>query len=63
MSTTPSTNQQTVASPFPDLVDESLDEAAFLWRRWEGARKVDGNTIYFIIAEPVAEATPAVLSA
>jgi len=36
MLTTPPTNQQTVASPFPDLVDESLDEAAFLWRRWEG---------------------------
>lgn len=23
------------AAPFPDLVDESLDEATFLWRRWE----------------------------
>src|SRR2546422_9118671 len=23
------------AEPFHDLVDESLDEAAFLWRRWE----------------------------
>jgi uncharacterized protein (TIGR02270 family) len=35
MLTTPPTNQQTVADPFPDLVDESLDEATFLWRRWE----------------------------
>jgi uncharacterized protein (TIGR02270 family) len=24
------------AEPFQDLIDESLDEAAFLWRRWEG---------------------------
>lgn len=24
------------AAPFPDLVEESLDEATFLWRRWEG---------------------------
>lgn len=24
------------AEPFADLVDESLDEATFLWRRWEG---------------------------
>ena len=23
------------AEPFPDLVDESFEEAAFLWRRWE----------------------------
>jgi uncharacterized protein (TIGR02270 family) len=35
MLTTTPTNPQTVAEPFPDLVDESLDEAAFLWRRWE----------------------------
>jgi uncharacterized protein (TIGR02270 family) len=35
MLTTTSANPQTVAEPFPDLVDESLDEAAFLWRRWE----------------------------
>jgi uncharacterized protein (TIGR02270 family) len=27
--------QQTAAEPFRDLVDESFDEAAFLWRRWE----------------------------
>lgn len=36
MLTTPPTNLQIVAYPFPDLVDESLDEATFLWRRWEG---------------------------
>src|SRR5882724_6921993 len=24
------------AAPFQDLVDESLDEATFLWHRWEG---------------------------
>jgi uncharacterized protein (TIGR02270 family) len=24
-----------VAEPFPDLIEESFDEAAFLWRRWE----------------------------
>jgi uncharacterized protein (TIGR02270 family) len=35
MSTTTSADPQTVTEPFPDLVDESLDEAAFLWRRWE----------------------------
>jgi uncharacterized protein (TIGR02270 family) len=35
MLTTTPANPQTVAEPFPDLVDESLDEAAFLWRRWE----------------------------
>ena len=35
MLTTTSANPQTVAEPFPDLVEESLDEAAFLWRRWE----------------------------
>ena len=35
MLTTTSANPQTVAEPFSDLVDESLDEAAFLWRRWE----------------------------
>ena len=27
---------QSAATPFRDLVDESFDEAAFLWRRWEG---------------------------
>ena len=27
---------QKAAEPFRDLVDESFDEAAFLWRRWEG---------------------------
>jgi uncharacterized protein (TIGR02270 family) len=26
---------QSAATPFRDLVDESFDEAAFLWRRWE----------------------------
>src|SRR6267142_499119 len=26
---------QSAAQPFRDLVDESLDEATFLWRRWE----------------------------
>ena len=26
---------QNAAAPFRDLVDESFDEAAFLWRRWE----------------------------
>jgi uncharacterized protein (TIGR02270 family) len=26
---------QRAAAPFRDLVDESFDEAAFLWRRWE----------------------------
>src|SRR5688572_5122882 len=36
MLTTPPTKRQTVVHPYPDLVDESLDEAAFLWRRWEG---------------------------
>ena len=35
MLTTTPAKPQTVAEPFPDLVDESLDEAAFLWRRWE----------------------------
>ena len=35
MLTTTPANPQTVAEPFSDLVDESLDEAAFLWRRWE----------------------------
>jgi uncharacterized protein (TIGR02270 family) len=27
---------QRAAEPYHDLVDESFDEAAFLWRRWEG---------------------------
>src|SRR5690348_13244045 len=27
---------RTTAEPFWDLVEESLDEAAFLWKRWEG---------------------------
>jgi uncharacterized protein (TIGR02270 family) len=36
MLTTPPTKLQTVVHPYPDLVDECLDEAAFLWRRWEG---------------------------
>ena len=34
---------------------DSLVERAggrVVWRRWEGARKVDGNTIYFLFAEP-----------
>ena len=35
MLTTTPANPQTVAEPFPDLIDESFDEAAFLWRRWE----------------------------
>lgn len=35
MLSTPSTPSQTVAAPFQDLVEESFDEAAFLWRRWE----------------------------
>ena len=35
MLTTTPANPQTVAEPFPDLIEESLDEAAFLWRRWE----------------------------
>ena len=26
---------QAATEPFRDLVDESFDEAAFLWRRWE----------------------------
>jgi SAM-dependent methyltransferase len=35
-------------------IDRMIDRAGgrVLWRRWEGARKVDGNTIYFLIAEP-----------
>ena len=32
---TTSASPQTVAEPFPDLVEESLDESAFLWSRWE----------------------------
>ena len=35
LSTSPSTPPLTVAAPFQDLVEESFDEAAFLWRRWE----------------------------
>jgi len=35
LSTSTSTPPQTVAAPFQDLVEESFDEAAFLWRRWE----------------------------
>ena len=35
LSTLTSTPLQTVAAPFQDLVEESFDEAAFLWRRWE----------------------------
>jgi hypothetical protein len=35
-------------------IDRMIERAGgrVLWRRWEGARKVDGNTIYFLIAEP-----------
>ena len=29
------------------------------WRRWEGPRMVDGNTIYFVFAGPVPPAPPA----
>src|SRR4029434_253967 len=32
----PGMSPQSAATPFRDLVDESFDEAAFLWRRWEG---------------------------
>lgn len=28
-------SQPTPTGPFPDLADESFDEAAFLWQRWE----------------------------
>jgi len=35
LSTSPSTPSQNVAAPFRDLVEESFEEAAFLWRRWE----------------------------
>lgn len=35
LSTSPSTPSQNVAPPFRDLVEESFEEAAFLWRRWE----------------------------
>jgi len=35
LSTPTSTPSQTVAAPFHDLVEESFDEAVFLWRRWE----------------------------
>jgi uncharacterized protein (TIGR02270 family) len=35
MLSTTSTPPQTVSAPFQDLVEESFDEAAFLWRRWE----------------------------
>src|SRR5262245_48284238 len=35
LSTSTSTPPQTVAAPFSDLVEESFEEAAFLWRRWE----------------------------
>src|SRR5258706_7700978 len=30
-----SPSHSAAATPFADLVDESLDEAAFLWRCWE----------------------------
>jgi len=36
MLTTPPATPHTVVHPYPDLIDESFDEAAFLWRRWEG---------------------------
>lgn len=35
MPPTTSPPPQTVAAPFLDLVEESFDEAVFLWRRWE----------------------------
>jgi uncharacterized protein (TIGR02270 family) len=35
LSTSPSIPSQNVAAPFRDLVEESFEEAAFLWRRWE----------------------------
>jgi len=31
----PGMSPQNATTPFRDLVDESFDEAAFLWRRWE----------------------------
>jgi uncharacterized protein (TIGR02270 family) len=35
LSTPTSTPSHIVAAPFQDLVEESFEEAAFLWRRWE----------------------------
>lgn len=35
-------------------IDRMVAEAGgrVAWRRWEGPRQVDGNTIYFVLAEP-----------
>ena len=43
-----------------DIVDFGTEppkptpDGRVVFRRWEGARQVDGNTIYFVFAEPAA---------